>query len=198
MKIYRRERRFASWVLLLLGAVLAACSSIGGAPVDELGELATEGGERHLRDPLRPIRGEARVLIIALDGVGDDDLRRAIREGRTPNIAALLGAEAGEQGVYEHAYAAEDVLSTLPSSTIVGWSSLFTGQPPAETGIPGDEWFVREEMRLYAPTPVSVESKEHTLEAQNDGLLGELIQVPTLYERLPGLRSHVSLSPASR
>jgi hypothetical protein len=44
-------------------------------------ELSTEGGVLQLTDPLRPIRGTTRVLLITLDGVGDADLRFAIRSG---------------------------------------------------------------------------------------------------------------------
>jgi hypothetical protein len=46
------------------------------------------------------------VLVFALDGVGEDELLQAIRGGGAPNIAALLGREMGEPGVYENAYAA--------------------------------------------------------------------------------------------
>ncbi|HEV2130861.1 MAG TPA: hypothetical protein VGR27_07155 [Longimicrobiaceae bacterium] len=95
-------------------------------------ELAGEAGEIRLREPIRPIRGEARVVIFALDGVGDEALREALRSERLLHIAALLGGQL-EEDVFEHAYAVPDAVSILPSATRAAWTSIFTGRPPAET-----------------------------------------------------------------
>lgn len=182
---------------LLAAILLAGCSSLGGAPLGEVGELATMGSTRPLREPLRPIRGETRVLVLALDGVGADELEEAIEEGRLPTLAALLGPERGAEGVHAHGYAVPGVLSVLPSATTPAWASVFTGAPPARTGIPGNEWFVREERRFYAPVPVSVSRRSHAVRLFTDELLSDLLQAPTVYERL-GVRSHVSLHPVFR
>ena len=187
------------WIWATLG--LAAASSgvwylNKKVPIAEMLQLAAQGGDRVLRDPMRPVRGGIRVVLIALDGVGDDELHRAVREGSAPNIAQLLGTSAGEEG-YSHAYSAPDALSILPSTTMAAWSSIFTGEPPAETGVPGNEWFVREERRFVAPAPVSVTGREHTLEMLTDGLVGNAIRVPTLFDRMK-TRSHVSLAPVYR
>ena len=165
-------------------------------PVTEILELAAQGGDRVLRDPMRPVRGGVRVVIFALDGVGEDEFRRAVRDGDAPNIAGLLGVEAGVEG-YTHGYVAPDALSILPSTTMAAWSSIFTGEPPARTGVPGNEWFVREERRFVAPAPVSVVGQEHTVEMLTDGLVGNAIRVPTLYD-LAKVRSHVSFAPVYR
>lgn len=162
----------------------------------EVAKLAAEGGEVQLREPLRPLRGGARVLLIALDGVGDEKLREAARTGLMPHVASLLGADQGG-GLYTHAYAVTDALSILPSTTMAAWSSIFTGRPAAETGVLGNEWYVREEMRFYAPGPISVDDHQHTLQIYTEDLLGGAIRVPTLYE-LADVRAHVALAPVHR
>ncbi|HEU0013549.1 MAG TPA: alkaline phosphatase family protein [Longimicrobium sp.] len=187
--------------LLVLAAVAGAAALVleytGNAP-EEVAELLGEGSEKTLRDPMRPARGGARVLVFALDGVGDDELRAALRSGRMPRTSALLGRETGARaGMYEHAYAAPGVLSILPSTTYAAWTSLFTGEPAGRTGVPGNEWFVREEMRFYAPAPVSVTQHEHALEVYTDQLMGRVVRVPTLYERAD-VRSYVSLHALHR
>lgn len=181
----------------LLALLPAGCASIGGAPIEEVATLVVGGGERHLRDPMRPLRGTTRVLVFALDGVGDDDLRRAISGGRLRNVSRLLGPPTGEPGVFAHGYAAPDVLSILPSNTVAAWVSLFTGRPPGETGVPGNEWFAREEMRFYAPVPGSFRSNDHAIRMYTQGLVGDAVRGPTLFEEV-GVRSYVSLLPIHR
>ena len=166
-------------------------------PPKEMAAVLEQGGKKRLREPLRPVRGTTRVLVFALDGVGDEALRTAIRSGHVPRIAQLLGPEADTSGVFQNAYAIPNVLSVLPSSTAPGWTSLFTGKPPGQTGVPGNEWFVRDSMRFFAPVPTSVAGQAHTVRNYTEGLLGDEIAVPTLYE-LADVRSHVSFSPVFR
>ena len=149
------------------------------------------GGLAELREPLRPIRGTTRVLLVGIDGVGDAELRDAIADGDAPNLAALLGAPTGAD-TYEHAYAAPGVTAVLPSETAAGWAAVFTGRAPSETGVAGNEWFDRDSLALFAPVPGSVGSLAQTVAVFSDDFLGRVIQTPTLYERA-GLRSHVSL-----
>jgi hypothetical protein len=175
-------------VLLVAGAVVFLLTS--DTAQEALG-LAAEGGEIQLREPMYPIRGGTRVLLFALDGVGDDKLREMVETGRMPHLARLLGARQDED-VYAHAYAVPGALSILPSTTMAVWASIFTGEPPSRTGVPGNEWFSREELQYFAPGPNSVEETEHTIRSFTDGLLGEAIRVPTLFE-LTNVRSHVSL-----
>lgn len=182
---------------LLLVPPLAGCATIGGAPVEHVAELFVEGGEKRLREPMRPLRGTTRVLVFALDGVGEDDLRRAIDDGRLPSVARVLGDPGDDPGVFEHGYAARGTLSVLPSNTVAAWVSLFTGRPPGETGVPGNEWFVREEMRFYAPVPGSFRANNHAIRMYTRGLVGEAVRGPTLFEEA-GVRSHVSLLPLHR
>ncbi|HEX6910270.1 MAG TPA: alkaline phosphatase family protein [Longimicrobium sp.] len=191
----KRILLFLLVVAVLAGGGLAYMEWRGNAP-DELAELVGTGGEKLLRQPVRPARGGPRVLLIALDGVGDGELRRALAGGGMPRTAALLGRETAPR-VYEHAWAAPGVLSILPSTTYAAWASVFTGQPPARTGIPGNEWFAREEMRFYAPAPVSVTQHEHALQVYTDQLMGRVLRAPTVYERA-GVRAYVSLQAFHR
>ncbi|MBC7911794.1 MAG: alkaline phosphatase family protein [Pyrinomonadaceae bacterium] len=181
--------------VLLIGFVFYLVKS--NTPVSELAELATTGGDTQLRENLRPVQTGKRVLIFAFDGVGVDTLQQTIRSGKARRIQNLLGDVSRDDGVYTHGYAAPDTLSILPSTTMAAWSSVYTGEPPARTGVPGNEWFVREEMRFYAPAPVSVTENKHTLQMLNDGLVGNSLRTPTLYE-LVDRRAHVSLAPIYR
>jgi hypothetical protein len=74
---------------------------------------------------------------------------------------------------------------------------VFTGEPPARTGVPGNEWFERDSLRFLAPAPVSVTGHEHTLAMLTDGLVGNALRVPTLFERAD-VRAYVSLAPVHR
>ncbi|MGZ8476986.1 MAG: alkaline phosphatase family protein [Candidatus Binatia bacterium] len=162
----------------------------------KLVKLFSRATAHKLRPVLRPIVPGARALIFAFDGVGAEALYNAIRDGHCPHIKNLLGGDRGA-GVFEHGYAISDAMSILPSTTMAAWSSIFTGQPPAFTGVTGNEWFVREEMRLYAPAPVSVTDIADTARMLADGLVGNAIRVPTLYELLDR-RAHVALAPVQR
>jgi hypothetical protein len=159
-------------------------------------ELAAERGEILLREELRPVRGTTRVLILAFDGVGDTALRDALAAGRMPRLAGFLGDPTGEH-VFAHAYAAPDALSILPSTTWAAWSSVFTGQPVAQTGVAGNEWFERETMSFFAPGPTSIDDVGHLTRAYTDGLIGRQIRVPTLFEQAD-LRAHVSVQAVHR
>lgn len=193
----------ARWPWIVLAVILAVAGGAwlllrrSGLPVADVAELIGEGGEKLLRDPMRPARGTTRVLIFALDGVGDDELMLAIRQDGAPNMAGVLGASSGGEGIYARAYAVPGVLSILPSTTVAAWSATFTGEPAARNGVPGNEWFAREERRFYAPAPVTVDDNEDAIAVYTDGLVGRALRVPTLYEQA-GVRSYVSLSQVHR
>lgn len=192
-------KRTSRWFIAGLAVLLAAGAAyllLARPRVAELVGIAASGGERVLRDPMRAPGNGPRVLIIALDGVGDDELLDAIRSGRAPHISSLLGPEQ-EGRTFGRAYAVPDVLSILPSTTLAAWSSLFTGATAAHTGVPGNEWFAREEMRYYAPAPVSVEGYEHAVQSYTDDLVGGALRVPTLFEQAD-VRAYVSLSHIHR
>ena len=79
-----------------LAFVYAGCTLVRPGTLDEAGELLAGGGEVVLRDSLRPARGEPRVLVVALDGVGADVMRDALEAGDLPALSALLGPASGE------------------------------------------------------------------------------------------------------
>lgn len=191
---WRGAASTSAWVLL---TALAGCSYLRRTPPESLTAIVAQGGTEQLRKPMRPIRGGTRVLVFAFDGVSDETLREAIAGGRVPRIAGLLGPEGSTPGIFRNGYAAADVLSVLPSSTTASWISVFTGRTPAQTGIAGNEWWVREEGRFYAPTPMSVPDQTHALESFTQGLVGKQLRTPTLYEQVD-VRTHVSFSEVHR
>lgn len=186
------------WVLGIALVVMAGLAAILllHRPAGEMLGLVAGGGVELLRDPMRPPGAGPRVLVFALDGVGDDELLAAIEAGHAPHLAALLGGPMEDRS-FARGYAVPDVLSILPSTTMAAWASLFTGATAAYTGVPGNEWFVREEMQFYAPAPVSVEGTRHALEAYTDDLLGQALRAPTLFERAD-VRAYVALSQFHR
>lgn len=162
--------------------LLTACSL---EEVVESIDLLSEGGTRELSETLRAPRGAPRVLVFAFDGVGHEAFRAALDEGRLSSLSATFRGRS---------YLAPAVTSVLPSITMAAWTSLFTGLPPAETGVPGNEWFDRRAGptgAFRAPAPVSVGDAAHALATLSDGLLGDWIVPPTLFERA-GVRAHVS------
>jgi len=160
-----------------------------------IGNIARGGAERVNPNP--PVAAsKSHILIFALDGAGYDQLMLSIRSGKVNRLKEFLGAE-GMNGVFEHGYSVPDTISILPSTTVAAWSSVFTGQPPAYTGVTGNEWFVREQMQFYAPAPVSIADTSDTQKMITEDLVGKMLQVPTLYE-LVGLHSNVSLSQVYR
>jgi hypothetical protein len=161
-----------------------------------IAKTVSTGGERPVSQPVvtkakAPPAEGPRVIVFALDGAGYPQLMEAIRSGKAPHMAALLGKEQGN-GVFEHGYSAPGVLSVLPSSTVADWSASFTGKPPAENGVPGDEWFDRQQRRLFAPVPITVSETADFSGMLNDDLIGKQLKVPTLYEQLKR-RSYVSM-----
>jgi hypothetical protein len=180
-----------------LVAVVAVVAWImfADTPPGPLAELVGEGPTRQLLDPMRPPGGGPHVLVLALDGVGHGELMQVLRSGAAPRLGAVLGM--GADGSMAHGWAVPDVLSILPSTTVAAWTSVFTGEPPARSGVPGNEWFVRETRRFLAPAPVSVEGLKDLLEMYTDDALGDAIAVPTVFERA-GVRSFVALSQVHR
>ena len=187
MKSYHQFRYAFIFASLLL--LLWSCSLI-------LDTLHT-GGEKELPTAVQiASKPGPRVLIFALDGTAPDELMRLMRSGGASNLAELLGKDRGS-GLFEHGYAAPRAWSILPSSTIAAWAATFTGVPPAQNGIMGDEWFVRETGTFHAPVPVSAQDTLDVTKVVEDDLIGQLLSAPTLYE-LTKRKSHVSMLSVHR
>jgi hypothetical protein len=80
-------------------------------------------------DPSRP----RRLLLVVIDGLGSDPLRRALADGHAPNIQSLLDAGARF----------DDAISPFPSLTPVCLASIITGVGPGEHRIPSLGWYDR-------------------------------------------------------
>jgi hypothetical protein len=139
---------------------VAACAIAEAVP--EGVEAVATDDERELREAMRPIRGTTRLLVFAIDGLGRAQMAQLLSSGQAPHTRRLTGRRLGRTSRYEHAYLIPETLSTLPSSTIAGWTALFTGATPAVSGIPGNEFFDRDSETFYAiaPTGVSTPSRK--------------------------------------
>jgi len=157
--------------------ILTACTSMM--------QFVLQGGEESKQHLIRAHRPGPYILIFALDGVGHDQMMEALQSGATPWLSTLLGARQ-RNGVFEHAYSVSNAVSILPSTTIPGWSSIFTGKGPAYNGISGNEFFVRETMQFLAPIPVSVEETDDVRRAISEDLVGKVLKRPTLFDTLNG------------
>ena len=181
-------RRLA-WAGGLLTLLAAACVIYE----PELLELFTQGEQKRLEpEPslAKPGDGLRELLILALDGVDRALLYDMLRSGQLPALAALLG---GRDGEFPHAHFDETLLSTLPSSTLAAWASVFTGEPPARHGVTGNEYFVRERRVVETPAPVSIVDAKPVLEIYTDGYANKLLDVPTVYQRMREAKPELSI-----
>jgi hypothetical protein len=179
--------RFALLSACIVLTTLAGCSAL---------KFLVHGGERD-KSHIRPAQPGPYVLIFGFDGVGYDQLMEAINSGKAPAMAGMLGKPEGDNGLYEHAYSVPNAVSILPSTTIAAWSAIFTGSPTAWNGVPGNEWFVREDMKFVAPVPVSVSEMDDNRAMMLEDLVGKAEMTPTLFQ-LAGVKSSVSLLPVYR
>lgn len=130
----------------------------------------------------------APILLLAFDGVGRDLLYEMLRADQLPELTDLLS---GEGKNFPHAHFDETLLSTMPSSTMAGWTTTLTGLPPAEHGVTGNEYFIREDRKLAAPAPVSFNDPEPTIEIYTEGYLNSLVKVPTVYQKMREREPHI-------
>jgi hypothetical protein len=179
------------FALILIG--FGVLLYMSGTPVDDLGRLVSDGAVVELREPMRPQRVSGpRVLILAMDGVGDAEFRKAAIDGRIPRMAGFLGTIDTESDTWQHAYVPRGALSILPSTTYAAWTAVFTGEPVGIAGVSGNEWFDRQTRKFLAPAPVSVSGYGDAVRVYSDGLLHDWIAVPTLFE-LADVRSIATL-----
>lgn len=191
--------RAVAIVALAATAVLAVVA-VTLRPVRSFLGLAIEGDSKELsaRGPDGPPvpEGAPTALVLALDGVDRRLLYDMLARGEMPHLARLLGPRDG--GRFRHAHLDERILSPLPSSTLTGWATAFTGEPPAVHGVAGNEFFVREDRHMAAPAPVSFLDPSPVLETYTDDYANRLLRVPTVYELLhdrdPAITSWVSMS----
>ena len=178
---------------------LAAIMLYKGPPASGLADLLFTDAVVQLREEMRPARpDQPRVLVLALDGVGAREFRDAVASDSMPRVAALLGAQIdGDETLYEHGLAPNEVWSILPSTTFAAWTAVYTGAGVAESGVSGNEWFDRESMTFVAPAPVSLTGHTDAVRVYTDKLMHRWIAVPTVFERAD-VRSYVTLAPQYR
>lgn len=173
----------------LLPVVLAVATTLTGCKALS---LMTGGGDQTLRerpkDAPKANPSNPPVLVLALDGVSRDLLYEMLRAGKLPRMTELLGGDK-----LAHAYFDDTFLSTMPSTTMDAWTAAMTGKTPAETGVTGNEYFIREKRQLASPAPVSFEDSAPTLSIYTDHYLDKLIEVPTVYERMRAKEPHIQI-----
>lgn len=186
------------WLLLGLAIVAGLGVAVISLFFPEFWGLLATDEQRKLKPPssasaARPT--ERTLLLFALDGVNRSLLYDMLHQGELPVLASLLGSE-GE--TFPHAHFDDRLLSTLPSSTLAAWATVFTGVPPAQHGVTGNEFFIREKRLFAAPAPVSIIDPEPVIETYTKGYANALLAAPTVYEllreRRPSLSSWVSMS----
>lgn len=167
---------------LLLAPVLGL---VPGCVVGDIAESLFHGDRRVVYE--RPFEAPPSsphhppMLLILLDGVGRTILYDMLDRGELPALARLLSSE---QGDYSHAFFAEDLLTTLPSSTVPAWVTALTGKTPAQHGVSGNEYFLRENEQFVAPIPVSLSEVAPVLACFNDGYLNQQCAAPTVYQQM--------------
>lgn len=183
---------------LLVGTVIVAAAVVAiGWP--NLLELFLHGESRSLREREdQEARGggppakRAPILFLAFDGVDRALLYDQLRSGELPHLASLLGGRAHD-GSFPHAHFDERLLATLPSTTMAAWATVMTGTTPAEHGVTGNEFFIREEKRFAAPAPVTIDDVSPTLRIYTDGYANELLDAKTVWERMREDDPHVRI-----
>jgi hypothetical protein len=149
-------------------------------------KLFAHGESRDLRPPEAqgggPRKGAMPILFLAFDGVDRALLYDQLRDGQLPNLAALLGGLRARE--LPHAHLDERLLATLPSTTMAAWATVMTGTPPAEHGVPGNEFFIREKTKFVAPAGVTVGDREPLFRVYTDDYANALLERPTVWERM--------------
>jgi hypothetical protein len=161
---------------------LVALSSWGCALSREV--IATLGSDtQRLEKAHRCVAGNRPpLLIVALDGVERQLLYPMLERDELPELARLLGGT--EHGTFPHAYFDHRVVATFPSITGAGFAAAFTGQPPAENGVVGDEFFIRDRRELAAPVPATTDDATTALAVYAGEYADRMLLVPTVYERI--------------
>jgi hypothetical protein len=119
-----------------------------------------------------------RAVLIDIDGVRRDTFEQAYKERLLPNFDRVLSS----------AHWFDNAVSVIPTVTMAGQASIFTGVPPAKHGIPGNEWFDRatgraiDYMSLAGAPCVFGFSIPFVPADCHGGLANRHLQSPTVYE----------------
>lgn len=125
-----------------------------------------------------------RVIMLNIDGLRTDVFTQALRAGKIPNLAGLVGGEEFQKGLQV------EMVSTAPSITFCCQASIVTGAHPRDHGITGNQFFDRFGRIAGFPRHYVYDIGAHRM-AFGDTLavfLNDLAsrslntQIPTLYE----------------
>ncbi len=116
--------------------------------------------------------GKPSILILGLDGVGPELVRRFREEGILPNISELI-----ERGTWG------SLRSTTPPTTLPAWTSFMTGAAPSTHGVP--DFTIREgyRVRFVGGSSRAVPTVFHHLE--KNGLTCGVAWFPATYPPEP-------------
>lgn len=170
---------------------------MGCGSVVQTGKIILNGDSRTLRERPQGAPTSSRerppLLFVALDGVDRELLYDLLKKGELPHFAELLGGRSAD-GKFAHAHFDETLLSTLPSSTMAAWPTVTTGVTPAQHGMTGNEYFIREDLKFAAPVPVTFKDSAPTLAiVTEDEYANRLLSAPTVYERMRERDPNVSI-----
>jgi hypothetical protein len=176
----------------MLGASLALATTLGGCGLRDTASMLLSGDSIELRERPEgaPVRSSqhAPLLVLAIDGLDRDLLYEMLEQNELPELSRLIG---GSAGGFAHAHFDRTTLSTLPSTTMAAWVTTFSGATPAEHGVTGNEFFVREKRQLVAPVPVSFDDLEPMLENYTDGYTNRAALRPSVFQRMRQRDPHV-------
>jgi hypothetical protein len=132
------------------------------------------------------VLGQARVVLVDIDGVNREAFERVYLTGKLPSFSRILGEVHDGKG-FSTAVWFEKATSVFPSVTMPGQASIFTGALPARHGIPGNQWFDRNTGRVinYLSTtglPCVWGFLPFGVGDCSGGLAHHHLQMPTLYE----------------
>ena len=100
---------------------------------DPLPPLAADVLPRGFRD------GARAVLLLLVDGLGYDQLRRAVKLGHAPNLARLAAGDAPSPSLR---VSLAPITSVFPSTTVAALTTLHTGAVPHRHGMLGYELYL--------------------------------------------------------
>ena len=104
--------------------------------------------------------GEPRLLVLAVDGGGQELVEGFLRDGALPNLARLR-----DEGAFS-----DGMVTAFPSKTAPSFSMIWTGLPGAATGITGN-------------AVLALPPDEHSLLDTRDGFSAEVLRADPLWTR---------------
>ncbi|ACO46587.1 alkaline phosphatase family protein [Deinococcus deserti] len=118
-----------------------------------------------------PLAGVETIILLVVDGLGLEQLQKAVHQGVTPNVARLIG----EHGL-------SSATSVFPSTTMAALTTLHTGCAPAEHGYLGLSVWLEE-----LGQAVNLIRMHDVADRQPVTGASFLAAVPSIYQQISGL-----------